>query len=359
MTLDQPHNPISREYYGTTAQGEKVECFILRNQAQSVLKVITYGGIITELHVPDREGLTRDVVLGCSNLDAYLSGHPWFGAITGRVAGRISHGRFSVDGHHYQLELNHPPNHLHGGSNALDKRVWKATPSLNEHHEPSLELSYSSPDNESGYPGHVNIQVKYTLTHDHRLIIDYSGQTDRPTPLNLTNHSYFNLMGAEHGNAADHLIQISCERYISTDENLTLSGQIHHVAGQPNDLRVARPLGQVAPLLWLQHGDHYLTNVMPGSSPLWVAQAKAPLSGIQLDVYTTASGLQFYTGSSLAHAAHCTKLGIEYGSLSGFCFECQGYSDGVNTPEIDDIIITPQRPYKQQTIYAFSVSSGA
>ena len=358
MKPEQTRSPIHREVYGVTDAGEDVELFTLCNQNQSLLKVITYGGIITELHVPDREGEMRDVVLGCHSLDAYLASHPWFGAITGRVAGRITDGRFSVDGQSYQLELNHPPNHLHGGSDALDKRIWRGVTSLNERGEPSVELSYRSPDGECGYPGNVEISVRYTLTHDDRLIIDYSAQTDQPTPLSLTNHSYFNLAGATQGSAADHLIQISCERFISTDEDLTLSGQIRHVQGQPNDVREPHQLGQIAPRLWLQHGDHYLTQASPASPPLWVARAEDPQGGICLDVYTNASGLQFYTGAPLEHPAHLNKAGVAYRSLSGFCFECQGYPDGVNAPEIDDIIITPERPYQQQTVYAFSTSSG-
>ena len=349
--------PITREVYGVTPKGEEVELFTLRNRARGVLKVITYGGIVTELHVPDREGRPRDVVLGCPDLGAYLEGHPWFGAITGRVAGRITGGRFTVDGHHYELELNHPPNHLHGGSEALDKRVWSGVASHNQRGEPSLELSYRSPHGECGYPGEVDLKVQYTLTHDHRVIIDYAADTDRPTPLNLTNHSYFNLAGQGRGDAAHHLIQIMCERFISTDENLTLSGQVHHVHGQVNDLREPRPLGELAPKLWCQHGDHYLTDASD-RSPLWVARAVEPVGGVQLDVFTTASGLQFYTGAPLEHPAHLTKSGAAYGGLSGFCFECQGYPDGVNRPELDDIIITPERSYRQQTIYAFSVSSG-
>lgn len=362
---------ITREAYGETAQGDLVERFTLKNQSGSVLRVITYGGIITELHVPDRSGALQDVVLGCKDLDAYLAGHPWFGAITGRVAGRISGGGFELDGQTYQLEVNHPPNHLHGGSDALDKRIWSAEPSLNDQGEPTLCLSYVSPHGESGYPGEVSISVTYTLDQQNRLVIDYDATADRSTPLSLTNHTYFNLGGQESQSVADHTLQLSCPYWVPTDDNLTLSGRVESVEGHPNDLRVARRLGEVAPKLWKQHGDHYLTHAhvrdhIEGDAdpkatelgaPTWIARLIEPTGGIQLDVYSDTSGVQLYTGASLDHPAHLTKSGRPYSSLGGLCLECQGYPDGVNQPEIEEIMIGPHRPYRQRTIYALSVAS--
>lgn len=359
---------LERALYGVTPAGETVERFTLRNRSGMTLKVITYGGIITELHVPDRSGATRDVVLGCKDLSAYLAGHPWFGAITGRVAGRISGGSFQLEGSTYQLEVNHPPNHLHGGSEALDKRVWIAEPLLNERDEPTLILRYVSPHGECGYPGRVELEVGYTLTHHNAVVITYKATTDQATPLSLTNHTYFNLSGGQSVEVSDHLLQISCPYFVPTDEDLSLSGRVESVEGRACDLRTPQRVGEVVPSLWQQHGDHYLkawgaaeqsAGQSAGHQELrasWIARLTEPLGGVQLDVYTTASGVQLYSGVSLDHPADLTKSGEPYTSLAGLCLECQGYPDGVNQPEIEDIIISPSRPYYQQTTYAFSVT---
>jgi aldose 1-epimerase len=335
---------------GRTAAGEAVHAYDLGNARGMTASVLTYGGIVQSLRVPDARGASADVVLGFAGLEPYLGSHPHFGAITGRVAGRITGGRFTVDGREYALACNDGGNHLHGGFKGLDKRVWHA-----EAENGALVLRYRSPDGEEGYPGTADLAVSYRLTDDNELVIDTEVTVDRATPVSLTNHSYFNLAGEGEGTVEDHVITITAGEYVPTDGQLTLSGRREPVGGQANDLRSPRRLGDVIPGLHRQHGDHYLPPASGGAMRR-VARVSEPRSGRVMDVSTDDDGLQFYTGWFLDGSV-VGKSGRAYPRFGGFCLECQGYPDGADHPGLGAIIVRPGEPRRRRTVYAFSVSA--
>ncbi|MBT3294851.1 MAG: galactose mutarotase [Verrucomicrobia bacterium] len=341
---------ITCKPFGTLPTGEAVEAFTLSNSTDVSVEIITYGGIITRLLVPDADGKKADIVLGLNGLDAYLAGHPYFGAITGRVAGRITAGRFELDGEAYALALTNAPNHLHGGDVGFDKKLWTATPN-DDADAPSLMLTYSSPDGEEGYPGTLDTTVCYRL-NGAALEISYEATTDRATPVCLTNHSYFNLAGEGSGSVLDHIVQIKADTIVPTDEDLTLQGRRVPVVAPGTDFRTPCRLGDAVPHLLKHHGDNYCFRETPIDAPEWVAQLSDPASGRVMDVFTNDTCMQFYTGKFL-DGTLTGKSGKAYDTHAGLCMECQGYPDGVNTPEIDDIILRPGQTYKRQTEYRF------
>jgi aldose 1-epimerase len=338
---------ISERQFGTMPGGEPVFEYTLANAHGMALKIINYGGIITQLHVPDRGGRVADVVLGFDNLEQYLAGHPHFGCITGRVAGRVTGGRFSLDGVKYQLAINDPPNHLHGGSMGFDKRLWTAEAPSGEQGAARVTLRYFSPDGEEGYPGNVRVSVVYTLTESNALAIEYTATTDKATPLSLTNHSYFNLGGEGSGSIVDHQLRIYAGEYAPADDSMTLLDRRERVAGQANDFGRPQRIGDALPGLWKRHGDHYFLRRDRA------ARLTDPRSGRVMTVSTTEPCLQFYTGVSL-DGTQIGKSGRAYGPHAGLCLECQGYPNGVNEPKLGDIVLRPGSTYQQKTVYAFS-----
>lgn len=240
--------------FGFPPTGESVEEWTLNGTGGLVFEVITYGGIVTRLLAPDRDGNMADVVLGFNNLDSYLAGHPYFGAITGRVAGRITGASINLEGETYQLARNDPPNHLHGGLQGFDKKIRVAAPVDAADGSVSVRLSYRSPDGEEGYPGTVNVAVIYTVTSDNIYPIETEADTDQLTPLNLTNHSYFNLAGEVAGSIADHVLHINADESVGTNEHITLLGRLESGTACGNDFRKTRFLGAAIPLLQ-SHGD--------------------------------------------------------------------------------------------------------
>ncbi len=347
---------IAAEPFGDLPGGGGVERFTLVNDRGSILKVINYGGIITELHVADRRHHHRDVVLGLNTLEEYLGGHPYFGAIVGRVAGRITQGEFRLDGDDLRLVRNDPPNHLHGGVTSLDKKLWVPEAGENSRGEPCLTLSCTSSDGEEGYPGNVDIKVTYTLTDENELRMEYAATTDRATPLSLTNHSYFNLAGEGSGSIEHHLLQIHTDEYVPTDQHLTLSGRIETVAGKPIDFTHERALGEIVGEPLKVHGDNYMIKRPDRHAVAPVARVTDPGSGIIMDVESNACCVQFYTGKFLDRKRLRGKSGKVYDAYGALCLECHGYPDGVNSPEIDDIILRPGETYEQTTVYRFSVA---
>lgn len=342
---------ISKSPFGHLTDGELVEKYDLTNSAGMSVSVIAYGGIIQSLRVPDRTDMMTDVVLGFGDLDSYVKGHPYFGCITGRVAGRISGGKFRIDGREYSLAINNGPNHLHGGLTGLDKRLWKA-----EALSDGVTLRYRSPDGEEGYPGNLDIAVTYRLTDSNELIIESEVVSDQVTPVSLTNHTYFNLAGEGAGSIEDHMLQIFADEFVPTDNDLTLSGRRERVAGQPNDLREPRRLRDVIPHLHLQHGDNYLLRPLGTDGLTMVARVTDPASGRQLEIRTNDTNLQFYTGFFL-DGTLTGKSGKNYGSHAGLCLECQGYPDGVAHPKLGDILVRPGQPQRRMTIYKFSTAN--
>jgi aldose 1-epimerase len=343
---------IQKRLFGKMPSGERIDEYSLTNKNGLTLKVITYGGIVTQLHVPDRAGRLADVVLGFDNLEQYVNGHPYFGCITGRVAGRLTHGKFSLDGKNYALAINNPPNHLHGGVVGFDKRVWSAE--VISENEPRLRLNYLSPDGEEDYPGNVRASVVYSLTEANEFIVEYEAVTDQATPLSLTNHSYFNLAGEGSGRIDDHVLQIFADDYAPADETMTLLGHREPVAGRANDFNRTSRVGDAIPGLWKNHGDNYFTRSGGGSIPRPVARLFEPASGRMMEISSTEPCLQLYTGVSL-DGTLTGKSGKSYGPHSAICLECQGYPNGVNEPHLGNIVLRPGETYQQTTVHKFSI----
>ena len=240
QTMSQ--SSLEKNSFGQTQDGTAVDLYVLTNSHGLIAKITNYGGIVTELHVPDRDGKLNDVVLGFDCLEGYLQGHPYFGAIVGRVANRIAQGRFMLNGVVYTLAQNNGPNHLHGGLKGFDKAVWQAEP-VSSPDGVALRLRHRSPDGEEGYPGNLDVMVTYTLTDKDELRIDYSATTDRDTPVNLTNHSYFNLAGAANGTVLSHQLTLNAARFTPVDDTLIPTGEIRPVAGTPLDFTEPTPIG--------------------------------------------------------------------------------------------------------------------
>jgi len=341
---------IENEHFGQ-AGGEDVDLYTLQNDRGMLVRIITYGGIITHLQVPDREGHPRDVVLGFDELTSYLRGHPYFGTITGRYAGRIAGGRFDLDGHTYELARNDGDNHLHGGLRGFDKVVWEAATRKDPTHV-SLILSYLSPHMEEGYPGNLKVRVIYTLMEDNVLEITYEAETDRPTVLNLTNHSYFNLAGA--GNIRDHVLQLNADHYTPSDATLIPTGEILPVAGTPMDFTRPAPIGaRFDQLTGDPRGyDHnYVINRSAEGLAL-AARVRDPASGRVMEVRTTEPGVQLYTGNFL-DGSLTGKGGRRYERHAGFCLETQHYPDAPHHPNFPSIVLRPGATYRQTTVHRF------
>jgi len=347
---------MSHEPFGSLPSGETVEAHTLTNDAGASARILTYGGIVASLRIPDREGHLADVVLGFNDLASYLVRQPYFGAMVGRIAGRVTHGRISAGGKAYTLECNDGGNHLHGGRQGLDKRLWTAASVRSDGGGSSLALSYTSPDGEEGYPGTLEISVTYTLAPSNALIVETRATSDRPTPLSLAHHSYFNLAGEGSGTVLGHEVLIPADDYVPADGAMTLSDRQERVEGSGADFRRPRILGDALPELLGSHGDLYMLRPSeaqgPQSSTL-AALVSEPRSGRTLGVYTDERCLQFYTGAML-DGTHAGKSGVAYAPFAGFCLECHGHPNASVVGGFGDIIVRPGEPQLRRTIYAFS-----
>jgi aldose 1-epimerase len=345
---------VVKSDFGKTADGKPVELYVLTNAHGLKAKIITYGGIVTELHTPDRDGKLADVVLGFDNLKAYLAGHPYFGALVGRVANRIAKGKFTLDGKVYQLAVNNGPNALHGGLKAFDKKVWKAEP-IEGADGPGVRLSYLSADGEEGYPGNLSVTVTYTLTNQNELRIDYKATTDKDTPINLSNHSYFNLAGPTGGDILGHELMLAADQYTPVDATLIPTGEIKPVKGTPLDFTTPTPIGaRIDQLKGDPSGyDHNFVLRSGGKSLALGARVHEPKTGRVMEMYTTEPGVQFYTGNFL-DGKLTGKQGVAYKKHAGFCLEAQHFPDSVNHPNFPSVILKPGSTYTQTTVYKFS-----
>jgi aldose 1-epimerase len=315
------------------------------------LEAITYGGIVTKILLPTGAGNYVDVVLGFNELDSYVNSQAYFGAIVGRVAGRITGARFSLDGNDYALAANDFPNHLHGGIDGLNKKIWTATPVYRADKASSLRLTYRSAEGEEGYPGNVEIAVTYTITNTNVFLIETKATTDRATPLSLTHHGYFNLAGEGSGDIEDHILQVSADSSIPMDNNFTLLDQEKSVDGYPEDFRTPRRLGDVIPQLQRKHGALYpLHN---DGALREATRLVHPPTGRLLTCSTTANFLQVYT-ASLLNEPQTGKYGDRYEAFAGICLECQGYANGMNASHMGDIILRQGATQRTVTAYAFS-----
>ena len=343
--------PPSSTPFGFLPDGRAVHQWSLVGAGGLVLECLDYGGIVTRLLVPDRQGQLTDVVLGCDTLDGYLAPQPFMGAIVGRVAGRITGARFNLDGRTYPLAANDAPNHLHGGPLGFDKKLWRAEPVARPDGAPSLRLSRLSADGEEGYPGNVFVSVTYTVTASNAFIIESEAETDSPTPFSLTHHGYFNLSGHDSGTVENHRISINSGSYAQTDASGGLLGRREPVS-PANDFRSPRRLGDALPGLFQRHGDLYFLD--PDADDLSAACVEDPVTGRVLCVTTSESCLQLYAGAVFGRLPVTGKGGLRYPAHAGLCLECEGYPDGANKSVLGDIILRPGNPVLQTTIYAFS-----
>ncbi len=336
--------------FGKLDDGREVEAYLLKGGGGLQVEILTLGGIVSRILTPDRHGHLGDVALGFSTIEGYLREPHYFGAITGRVAGRISGGAIEIEGVRYALALNNKPNHLHGGNIGLDRRLWSAQPTVQEN-AVELVLRYRSPDGEEGYPGNVDFTVTYRVTSNNELIFNTEATTDKTTPISLTNHSYFNLAGEGSGTIDEHWIRLDSNQIAVMDSNLTLQGCLASVEGKDCDLRQAKRMGDTIPNLFRNHGDTYRIN---GDIESIVATVQHPPSGRMLTVQTSCPYLQFYTSMHF-DGSRSGKSGQPYVQYGAFCLECEGYAEGVRYPELGDILVRPGRPQRFSTIYRFGV----
>lgn len=342
---------IEKKPFGKTAEGTPVDLYTLTNANGLTMKVITYGTIITELQAPDRNGKLEDIVLGFDNLQDYLDKNPYFGCTTGRVANRIAKGQFKVDGKEYQVLTNNGPNALHGGKKGFDKVVWHAEPKETPD-GPSVKFHYVSKDGEEGYPGTLDTTVVMTLTNKNELRIDYAANTDKPTPVNLTNHTYFNLGPAKNGGILDHLVMLAADKYTPTDDTLIPTGELAPVKGTVLDFTTPTAIGaRIKQIKSDPVGyDHNFALRGEGKGLSLAARVKEPKSGRVLEMYTTEPGVQFYTGNFLDGTLK-GKGGVVYPQYHGFCLEAQHFPDSVNRPNWPTVVLRPGQTYTQTTVY--------
>ena len=348
---------VKRTPFGKLPDGSAVEQFTLTNANQVELKAISYGGIITSLRVPDRNGRIDDIVLGFDSLAGYLKDHPFFGAIIGRYGNRIGKGQFTLDGKAYKLATNNGPNHLHGGNKGFDKVLWSAEPVAGAN---AIAFTRTSPDGEEGYPGNLRVRVTYTLTDANELIVEYRATTDKPTPVNLTQHSYFNLAGQASGDILSHELTLNADRYTPVDDTLIPTGELAPVAGTPFDFRKPAAIGARI------NNDHPQLKAGKGYDHNWVLSRKGTglqpaarvtegKTGRTLEISTTEPGIQFYAGNFL-DGTLTGKEGAAYRHRTGFCLETQHYPDSPNKPKVPSTTLRPGREYRTRTVFKFGVA---
>ena len=338
---------------------DSIQLFTLKNSNGMTVKVTNYGAIITSIVVPDRDGKMADVVLGYDRLEDYINAvdKPYFGAVVGRYGNRIAKGKFTLDGKTYSLATNNGPNSLHGGIIGFDKVVWDADYKQKEN---TITLSYTAKDGEEGYPGNLNLSVTYTLSDDNELTIDYLAKTDKATPINVTQHSYFNLKGEGHGTILDHELMLNASHYTPVDETLIPTGKIEEVAGTPFDFTTAKAIGKDISVSneQLKFGGGYDHNwVLDESNKqddlTLAARVVEPESGRVLEVLTTEPGIQFYCGNFL-DGRLTGKSGRSYVNRGGFCLETQHFPDSPNQENFPSTILRSGETYETKTVFKFS-----
>lgn len=360
QTKDEEENPevkVEKSVFGQLPDGRAVELYTLTNENGAEVKITNYGGIVTSLKVPDKEGNVEDVVLGFDSLDGYLQeGVPYFGAIIGRFGNRIANAQFVLGGETYELATNDGPNHLHGGAIGYDKVLWEAE-SFEEEKSAGVKLHYLSRDMEEGYPGNLSVDVTYTFTNDNELKIDYKATTDKLTIVNLTNHSYFNLSGELGENILDHQVMIDAKAFLPVDETLIPTGELREVKETPFDFTGPTAIGKR-----IEASDEQLARGK-GYDHAWILGEKGemklaatvlePESGRFMEVFTREPAIQFYTGNFLDGSL--SGKGVTYSHRSGFCLETEHYPDAPNQPEFPSVELSPGETYHTQTTYKFSV----
>ncbi|HEX8322620.1 MAG TPA: aldose epimerase family protein [Tepidisphaeraceae bacterium] len=344
--------------FGKLADGQTVNAYTLKNDSKMNVKILDLGGVVQSLTVPDRDGNLADVVLGFENPNDYMATGPYFGAIAGRYANRIANGRFSIDGKTFTLPVNNGPNSLHGGTAGFDKKMWTArSVKASNVGESAVEFTLISPDGDQGYPGTLTTTVRYTLTRDNALRIDYTATTDKTTVLNLTNHSYFNLTGDPARSTVErHVVTVNADAYTPVDATQIPTGEIKSVDGTPFDFRTPHAVGD---RLAQTGGDpagydhNFVLNGGESAQPRRVATLTDPGTGRMMEVWTTEPGVQVYSGNFLDGSLN-GKGGVKYGRYSGICFETQHYPDSPNQPKFPSTLLRPGETFRSTTIYKFT-----
>ena len=350
---------VSKMEFGKTKDGTPVELYTLKNpHGRLIVKVMTYGAIITEIQAPDRAGKLADVVLGFDTLDGYLGTHPYFGATIGRVANRIAGGTFTLNGEEYHVPVNNGPNSLHGGKKGFDKVVWKAEETT-ANGGPAVKMTYVSKDGEEGYPGTLTATVTFSMTKDDGLGIDYTATTDKATPVNLTNHSYFNLAGPFSGSILDHELHLPhSPTYTPVDDTLIPTGAIEPVEGTPLDFTKPKAIGARIDQMKGDPGGYDHNFVIDRvalngeATASWTGRVVEPKSGRILDIFTSEPGIQFYTGNFLDGTVK-GKGGVAYKKHQGFCLETQHFPDSVHHANFPTTILEPGATFTSRTLYRF------
>lgn len=341
---------ISERPFGITKSGETISEFTLTNPGGISVSVLSWGGVVRSITAPDSKGKNADVVLGFDSLAPYEERHPYFGTITGRYANRIAQGSFTLDGNTYTLAKNNGPNHLHGGIIGFDRKAWTTSTSSTSD-SVTLILSYVSKDGEEGYPGEVDTRVIYTLFSDNSLSIEYTATTTKATPINLTNHSYFNLAGHDSGDVLRHTLTIEADRYVPVDETSIPLGPLASLERTPFDFRSPHPIGERIAMVGIGYDHTYVLSNAP--RPLhFAARAEDPSSGRYVEIHTTEPGVQLYTGNYLDGSVK-GKGGAAYHKHAGFCLETQHFPDSPNQPSYPSTILRPGETYTSKTVMSF------
>ncbi|MEO6528620.1 MAG: aldose epimerase family protein [Gemmatimonadaceae bacterium] len=350
---------VQREPFGTMPDGELVERFTLTGAGGVRAAVLSYGGVIQSLFAPDRHGAMADVVLGYDTLEQYRGDRSYLGALVGRYANRIRDGRFSLDGHDYTLARNEGTSHLHGGIRGFDKVVWSVEPFEHERGV-GLVLGHVSPDGDEGYPGTLIVRVTYTLTDSNALVVEYLATTDAPTPVNLTQHSYFDLRGESGRDILAHEIELAASQFTPVDETLLPTGELRDVRGTPFDFTTPHPIGaRIADadeqLRFSGGYDHnFVLDRMDDTSLVLAARVHEPTTGRGVDVFTTEPGIQFYSGNFF-DGSFVAKGGRRYPRRSGLALETQHFPDSPNQPSFPSTVLRPGHELRSRTEYHFVV----
>jgi aldose 1-epimerase len=348
--------PVVRASFGTLPDGTAVDLYTLTNAGGMQVSVTNYGGIITSIKTPDRDGKLGDITLGYDSLQGYLQGTAYFGAIVGRYANRIGNAQFKLDGRTYKLPVNNGPNTLHGGIKGFDKAVWQAEP-FEKAGEVGIVFSHTSPDGDQGFPGALATVVTYTLTDHNELAFDFKATTDKPTVLNLTQHAYFNLAGEGSGDVLGHELILHADRYTPVDSTMIPLGTLASVAGTPFDFRSKTTIGARIdadhPQLKLGNGyDHNYVVNRQGNELALAARVEEPKTGRVMEVRTTEPGVQFYTGNFLDGTLG--KSHHAYDRRHGFCLETQHFPDSPNKPSFPSTTLRPGEEFRSRTVYTFT-----
>jgi aldose 1-epimerase len=346
------HATVEKSSFGKLSDGTEIEQYTLTNAKGAVAKVITYGATLSELWIPDKAGKNADVVLGFDNLASYAGEHPFFGATVGRYGNRIAKGKFSLDGKEYSLFLNNGPNSLHGGKVGFNRKVWKAEP-VRVTHGSGVKFTYVSMDGEEGYPGTLTVHVTYELDDDNSLKISYHASTDKPTVVNLTNHSYFNLSGAGSGDILKEVLQLDADHYTPVDDTLIPTGELKSVEGTPFDFRKPAAIGarnsQIPGIAGYDH--NFVLNGASGKVRK-IGELSDPVSGRQMEIFTSEPGVQLYV--SLGLDGSIKGIGGAYQKFGALCLETQHFPDSPNHPQFPSTLVRPGEDLQTETIYKFS-----